>query len=151
MAFRADPVLGGVEAGAEGELRMPADALLFQGMSCGVPPARRDLDRRQVLPARVGLVPCGERGRVDSEVASPSPEEPALVSEADSDQDQPVTDLLQHSPTADLLDSCPFLPGHDHAVESALPTAWKAVDPTAPWTRGRRSGLLRQLQERFQL
>ncbi len=127
----------GVSDGTEGELRVPADAFACLGVSCGVSPgssnhqgggvpedavlgaaavvkASRDFDRRQVLPVRVGFVPCGERGGVDPDVASPAAKEAPLMGEADSDQHQPVADLLQHPPTADLLVSCLLLPGRDH-------------------------------------
>lgn len=150
------PFAGGVQDEAERELRMPADALTRLRVSGGVSAAGGDeqggavpedafLRASAEVPARgefhggqlasfVGrMVPGGDRGGVDTDIASPALEQATAVGETHGDQDQTVADLLQKCPTPYMF-GVRVLPGcrHVYGFVGGQPTA----PVTAVWIEG---------------
>lgn len=134
--IRADALARGIQDETEGALRMAADT--FTGLdatcgvssaagdqkACGVPedsflgapavvPARGELDGGQAPPFTGRTVPGGKRRGVGADIAPPALEQARSVSEADDDQDQTVTDLLQQLPAPFVL-GVRVLPGVGH-------------------------------------
>ncbi|MEE1798053.1 hypothetical protein PUR57_05055 [Streptomyces sp. JV176] len=149
---RAGPLAGAVQDKAEYELRVPADALSGLGVAVRVPaagsdeerggvpedpfvgaaavvPACGDLDGRETAMLAGFVVPGGNRGGVDADIALPALEQAPAVSEADRDQDQAVTDLLQQGPAAYSF-GIGVLPGRDrdHGLVGGQPTAAVAAE-----------------------